>query len=82
MALALAPVLPRGHLFEAIPADWQDSVARLDCRSVHGREYLLDQETVAQIREAGYRVVTYTVNDPARAVLLDGWNSPNGLVLM
>ena len=73
VALARAPELPRGHLYEAIPKNWRDSVARLDCRSVHGREYLLDQEIVAQIREAGYRVVTYTVNDPARAVLLDSW---------
>ena len=73
VALALAPELPRGHLYEAIPANWRDSVARLDCVSVHGREHLLDQETVAQIRDAGYRVVTYTVNDPARALALDAW---------
>ena len=73
VALAIAPELPRGHLFEAIPADWQDGVARLDCLSVHGRDQLLDEETVAQIREAGYRVVTYTVNDPRHAVELDAW---------
>lgn len=72
-ALALAPELPRGHLYEAIPANWRDSVARLDCLSVHGRDQLLDEETVAEIREAGYRVVTYTVNDPRHAVELDAW---------
>ena len=73
VALALAPELPRGHLYEAIPANWRDSVARLDCLSVHGRDQLLDEETVAEIREAGYRVVTYTVNDPRHAVELDAW---------
>ncbi len=70
---SLAPEIVRGHLFEEVPADWQARVERLDCRSVHVREHHLDCETISRIRSAGYRVLSYTVNDPKRAVSLDGW---------
>ncbi len=73
VAQALAPEIARGHLFEAVPPDWQERAGRLDCYSVHAREDLLDGETIAELRNAGYRALAYTVNDPERAVLLDGW---------
>ena len=73
VAQILAPEIARGHLFEAVPPDWQERAARLNCYSVHAREHLLEQETVAQIRNAGYCALAYTVNDPDRAVLLDSW---------
>ena len=73
VAQALAPEIARGHLFEAVPPDWQERVARLDCYSVHAKEDLLDGETIAELRNAGYRALAFTVNDPKRAVLLDEW---------
>lgn len=73
VAQSLAPGIARGHLFEAIPDDWKERVARLDCCCVHPRHSHLDRETISTMQAAGYRVVTYTVNDPERAIALDAW---------
>jgi glycerophosphoryl diester phosphodiesterase len=68
-----APSLPRGMLFEEVPADWLRIVRELDCVSLHASHRYLSEPLVAQIRAAGLRVLAYTVNDPARAQLLAQW---------
>jgi glycerophosphoryl diester phosphodiesterase len=68
-----APSLPRGMLFEQVPADWLRIVRELDCVSLHASHWYLSEPLVAQIRAAGLRVLAYTVNDPARAQLLAQW---------
>ncbi|MFL9963335.1 glycerophosphodiester phosphodiesterase [Paraburkholderia sediminicola] len=68
-----APSLPRGMLFEQVPADWLRIVRELDCVSLHASHRYLSEPLVAQIRAAGLRVLAYTVNDPARAQLLAQW---------
>nr|WP_174772109.1 glycerophosphodiester phosphodiesterase [Paraburkholderia sp. SG-MS1] len=68
-----APSLQRGMLFEEVPADWLRIVRELDCVSLHASHRYLSEPLVAQIREAGLRVLAYTVNDPARAQLLAQW---------
>jgi glycerophosphoryl diester phosphodiesterase len=68
-----APTLPRGMLFEEVPADWLRIVRELDCVSLHASQRYLSEPLVAQIRAAGLRVLAYTVNDPARARLLTQW---------
>lgn len=68
-----APTLRRGMLFEDIPSDWLRIVRELDCVSLHASHEYLSEERVAEFHAAGLRVLAYTVNDPARALLLAQW---------
>lgn len=68
-----APELPRGMLYEAIPADWRAQTAALSCVSLHADHETLDEQLVGEIRDAGLRILAYTVNDPARARELAQW---------
>ncbi|WP_250473212.1 glycerophosphodiester phosphodiesterase [Caballeronia sp. GAFFF1] len=72
-ARAAAPDLPRGMLFERVPADWRAQTAALACVSLHADHRSLDETLVRDIRDAGLRVLAYTVNDPERARLLARW---------
>jgi len=73
VAAALAPELPRGLLVEAVPEDWAERCRRLGAVSLHADARRFNQETVAAVRQAGLRMVCYTVNDPLRAQMLDEW---------
>jgi glycerophosphoryl diester phosphodiesterase len=68
-----APSLPRGMLFEEVPADWLRITRELDCVSLHASHRHLSEALVAQIHAEGLRVLAYTVNDPERARLLAQW---------
>lgn len=67
------PELPRGMLFEALPDDWLAIARELRCVSVHADHKHMTAQRVADIHAAGLRVLTYTVNDPARAEELARW---------
>jgi glycerophosphoryl diester phosphodiesterase len=69
----VAPNLPRGMLYERVPANWRAQTAALSCVSLHASHRALDEALVAQIKDAGLRILAYTVNDPARARLLAQW---------
>ena len=68
-----APDVRRGILFDRIPADWHAQAAALRCVSLHANHRYLDAATVARIKEAGFFVLAYTVNDAQRARLLAEW---------
>ncbi|VXC48568.1 glycerophosphodiester phosphodiesterase, cytosolic [Burkholderia sp. 8Y] len=68
-----APDLPRGMLYERVPADWRAQTAALGCVSLHADHRSLDETLVRDIRDAGLRVLAYTVNEPQRARLLARW---------
>jgi glycerophosphoryl diester phosphodiesterase len=68
-----APSLPRGMLFDEVPADWLRIVRELDCVSLHASHRHLSEPLVAEIKAVGLRVLAYTVNDPERARLLAQW---------
>ena len=72
-ARAAAPELPRALLFEEIPPDWPARLARLDCVALVADWRGLDAGLVAAGHRSGYRVLTYTVNDPQRVTELVGW---------
>ncbi|TAK91868.1 MAG: glycerophosphodiester phosphodiesterase [Burkholderiaceae bacterium] len=78
-AQAAAPQLPRGMLYEQIPADWQAQLQQLGCVSLHCNHKHLTPEMTQAIRAAGYWVFVYTVNEAARARELLGWGV-NGMV--
>ena len=64
------PELPRAWLVEQLPGDWRTTIMRLGCIALDVKHTLLTRELVAEVRGAGLRVATWTVNDPARAAEL------------
>ncbi|WP_322033637.1 glycerophosphodiester phosphodiesterase [Paraburkholderia sp. J76] len=68
-----APNLPRGLLFEHVPADWREQTAALGCVSLHASHRHLDEALVARIKSAGLFILAYTVNDLERARQLVNW---------
>jgi glycerophosphoryl diester phosphodiesterase len=68
-----ASELPRGLLVGSVPDNWRALVAELGCLSLHADHRKLDAAKVAEIKAAGLFILTYTVNDPARAKMLGEW---------
>lgn len=68
-----APHLPRGMLYERVPADWREHTAALGCVSLHASHRCLDAALVARIKAAGLFILAYTVNDLERARELVRW---------
>jgi len=73
-ACAAAPQLPRALLVDAIPPDWQVRLERLQCEALNVDWHVLDAELVATGHRAGYRILTYTANDPQRVAQLVAWS--------
>lgn len=68
------PELPRALLIEeALPADWRERTAWLECRGLNLNDRYTTQEIVSQVRAAGLSLAVWTVNDPARAQELLSW---------
>lgn len=67
------PGLPRGLLLGAIAADWQAELERLACVALHCNHARLTQAQARAVKDAGYWLFCYTVNDPARARELFDW---------
>ncbi|KQR84897.1 hypothetical protein ASG35_27745 [Burkholderia sp. Leaf177] len=72
-AAEAAPDLPRGMLYEDIPADWRAQAAALSCVSLHADHAKLNEALVREIKDSGLRILAYTVNEPARARELAQW---------
>jgi glycerophosphoryl diester phosphodiesterase len=70
---ARAPRIARGILFGVIPENWRAVAERLGCATIHADYRRLRPALVTEIREAGYPVLAYTVNDPGRANALFDW---------
>jgi glycerophosphoryl diester phosphodiesterase len=73
VALAEAPELRRGHLFARLPKDWRQRAEALQCTTIHCSEKRLSHQEIVAVREAGYPLLAYTVNVPARAKRLIEW---------
>lgn len=72
---AAAPGLALGLLLKKLEPGWRERAERLGCRTLHVDQRQLDERRAAEVREAGYPLLTYTVNDPARARLLFAWGA-------
>jgi glycerophosphoryl diester phosphodiesterase len=68
-----APAIARGLLLKKLGTAWREEVEALGCRTVHTDHRHLDERRAREVREAGYPLLVYTVNDPARARLLFQW---------
>jgi len=66
-ALASQPELPRGLLIDALEeqpwSTWLTRATALQCQAIVCNHELWNSETVAQAKAAGFRTLSYTVND-------------------
>ncbi|MEP6791151.1 MAG: glycerophosphodiester phosphodiesterase [Ramlibacter sp.] len=62
-AQAVAPQLPRGLLLDSLWKGWLETALTLDCKSIVCNQALWDRSTVTQAQSAGFRTLSYTVND-------------------
>lgn len=69
----LAPRYARGLLVRSVPRHWRDIATRLGCAAIHADHQRLHPKIVSTIREAGYPLLAYTVNEPSRARTLFEW---------
>lgn len=72
-----APHLPVGALFtaEMFQPDWRSVLELMGADAVHIEDRGLTRQTVRTLREAGYGVNVWTVNDRARANELRNWGA-------
>lgn len=69
-ARRVAPQLPRGLLFEEVPADWRARMQAHEAVSLHCDHSRLSADRMRDIVSAGVPLLCYTVNDAARAAAL------------
>ena len=62
-ALDAQPELPRGLLLDALWTGWLETALNLDCLAVVCNHALWDASSVMQAQSAGFRTLSYTVND-------------------
>ena len=62
-ALHAQPALPRGLLLDRLWSGWLETALTLNCVAVVCNHALWDKSTVTQAKSAGFRTLSYTVND-------------------
>ncbi len=62
-AQASAPALPRGLLLDTLWTGWLETALSLDCVAIVCNHALWDTSSVTQAHSAGFRCLSYTVND-------------------
>ena len=68
-----APDLARACLLDTLPHDWQAQANALGAVAIHTNQKHLTLAQAVQIKQAGFGLFCYTVNDPARARELLSW---------
>jgi glycerophosphoryl diester phosphodiesterase len=68
-----APDLPRGFLLDTLASDWEAQARALDAIAIHTNQKHLTAALARDVKQAGFGLFCYTVNDSARAAELLGW---------
>jgi len=68
-----APALKRACLFDTIPANWRELLQQIDAQALHANYRNLTPALAAEVRQAGYGLFCYTVNDPERLRTILSW---------
>jgi glycerophosphoryl diester phosphodiesterase len=68
-----APEIPRGCLIDSIPRNWQARLEALGAVALHTNHRHLSEKQARAVKDAGYGLFCYTVNDPARARQILSW---------
>jgi glycerophosphoryl diester phosphodiesterase len=72
-AKEVAPEIPRGFLIGTIPEGWRAMLEDLGAVALHTNHKNLTRELAKEVKDAGYGLFCYTVNDPARAREILSW---------
>jgi glycerophosphoryl diester phosphodiesterase len=67
------PELARGALTKSIPGDWEHWMQVLGCVSLHCDYRMLLPREARAVRDAGYWLLCWTVNDPEIVRVLFDW---------
>ncbi|HJW56304.1 MAG TPA: glycerophosphodiester phosphodiesterase [Burkholderiaceae bacterium] len=67
------PEIPRGYLVDAIPSDWRARLDRIGATALHVNHKNLSAQQVNEVKQAGFGLFCYTVNDPQRAHEILSW---------
>lgn len=62
-----APQFLRGLITYAIPENWRERMAALDCVSLHCSHFFAAPHAIREVQDAGYKILAYTVNDTLEA---------------
>ena len=62
-AYAAAPQLPRGLLIDKMTPNWLEQALQIDCVAIICNYTLWDEGTVREAKSAGFKCLSYTVND-------------------
>jgi glycerophosphoryl diester phosphodiesterase len=68
-----APDIPRAWLVDVVEDGWQAQLAALEAVALHTNQRHLTPALAAAVKQAGYGLFCYTVNEPARASEIMGW---------
>jgi len=69
-AMQLQPDTPRALIVCAIPEDWREQLAAYQCSNFHFAAPLANPQALKAMREEGYGLYSFTVNDAAEAAAL------------
>lgn len=72
-AQAQASELKRACLFDAIPGNWRELLQEAGAQALHTNYRNLAPALAAEIRQAGYGLFCYTVNDPESLLTILAW---------
>ncbi len=67
------PGIPRGFLTDTIQPDWQQRLQALDALALHTNHKHLTPALAGAVKQAGYGLFCYTVNQPDRAAEIMAW---------
>ena len=59
--------LPRGLLLDSLWTGWLETALRLECVAIIAEQTLWDESTVRQAKNAGFRCLSFTVNEALAA---------------
>jgi glycerophosphoryl diester phosphodiesterase len=65
-----APEVPRAWLVDVVPADWAATLRRLGASALHVNARFLTPEQALAVKNAGYGLFCFTVNEPEQARVL------------
>ncbi len=66
-AQAAAPSIARAFLVKRIPLNWAQRLETFACAALHCDHRYIDGHTIGAVKEAGYGLMVYTVNNLRRA---------------
>ena len=72
-AYSAVPELPRALLLERVLDNWEERLSNLECIGIDVDYRALDEAQIAGVHLKGYRVMTYTPNDPSVVESLRAW---------